>query len=104
MIPARGLESNLTHCFGFSGRQNLFLVTHRLLLGTLHARYLQKDLLAQMLFDGMLGYEETFTLGGGRPTFLSYALDAEAIADAISALPSSPAPEVKRRSDQSLSK
>ncbi|MGO8253434.1 hypothetical protein ACC792_20955 [Rhizobium ruizarguesonis] len=49
--------------------------------------YLQKDLLAHMLFDGMFEYEETFSLGEGRLTFVTYALDAEAVADAIAALP-----------------
>ena len=52
--------------------------------------YLQKDLLAHMLFNGMFEYEETFSLGEGRLTFVTYALDAEAVADAIAALPSFP--------------
>ncbi len=66
------------------------LWTEPVLTSKFLAEYLQKDLLANMLFDAMVEYEETFSLAEGRLTFVSYALDAEAVAVAITALPSSP--------------
>ncbi|NTG32431.1 hypothetical protein G6L08_35410 [Agrobacterium rhizogenes] len=61
--------------------------------------YLQNDPLSKMLFDGMLEYEQTYSLDEGRLTFVSYALDGEAVTDAIAALPRSPTEEVPNESN-----
>ncbi|MDW9984267.1 hypothetical protein GOC06_26240 [Sinorhizobium meliloti] len=65
--------------------------------------YLQNDPLSKMLFNGMLEYEQTYSLEEGRLTFVRYALDGEAVASAIAALPSSPSEGVKHKLEQSVS-
>jgi len=54
-------------------------------------QYLTEDRLSGLLFDGMVEYEQTYSLGEWELSFVSYALDAQTVADAIARLPASPA-------------
>ncbi|MCR9196252.1 MAG: hypothetical protein NXH88_16045 [Hyphomonas sp.] len=50
-------------------------------------QYLNEDRLSALLYSGMVEYKQTYSMGERKLSFVSYALDAQAVADAIVRLP-----------------
>ncbi|WP_299808957.1 hypothetical protein [uncultured Roseibium sp.] len=49
--------------------------------------YLNEDKLTRMLFESMVEFERTYTVGSRKLAFLTYALDTQAFADTVAMLP-----------------